>query len=159
NIRTEALANFVPDAERADLDALSKKALPAAPANFVAPKGPGRNYTVDDVVALAQDGLKGRNFEQGKARFTSTLCIKCHHFNGEGGNSGPDLTGSGNRYSLRDLLENIVDPSKVISDQYPTEQLQLKDGGVMVGRVIVQENGKLFLMTSALAPDALTPVD
>jgi putative heme-binding domain-containing protein len=159
NIRTEALANCVTEAERPNLDALSKQALPAPPANFVAPKGPGRNYTVDEVVALAKDGLKGRNFEQGKAMFASTLCIKCHHFNGEGGNSGPDLTGSGNRYSLRDLMENIIDPSKVISDQYPTEQLQLKDGGVMVGRVIVQENGKLFLMTSALAPDTLTPVD
>ena len=58
-----------------------------------------------------------------------------------------------------DLLENIIDPSKVISDQYPTEQIQLKDGGLIVGRVIVQENGKLFVMTSALVPDSLTPID
>lgn len=159
NIRTEALTNFAPEAERVALDELSKKAPPAAPANYVAPKGPGKDYTIDDVVALAKDGLKGRNFEQGKAMFNSALCINCHHFNGEGGNSGPDITGAGSRYSLRDLLENIIDPSKVISDQYPTEQIQLKDGGLVVGRVIVEENGKLFVMTSALAPDALTPVD
>jgi putative heme-binding domain-containing protein len=159
NIRAEALVNCVPEADRPALDELSKKAPPAAPVNYVAPKGPGRNYTVDEVVALAKDGFKGRNFEQGKAMFNSTLCINCHHFNGEGGNSGPDLTGAGNRYTIRDLLENIVDPSKVISDQYPTEQIQTKDGGLVVGRVIVEENGKLFVMTSALAPDALTPVD
>ncbi len=159
NIRTEALANFVPDDERAALDTLSKKAPPAPPSNLVVPKGPGRNYSVDEAVALARDGLKGRNFDQGKAMFSSTLCINCHHFNGEGGNVGPDLTGSGSRYTLHDLLENIIDPSKVISDQYPTEQIQTKDGGLIIGRVIVQENGKLFVMTSALAPDALTPVD
>ena len=159
NIRTEALANFVPEDERVALGEMSKKAPPALPANLVAPKGPGKNYSVDDAVALAKDGLKGRNFEQGKAMFSSTLCINCHHFSGEGGNSGPDLTGAGSRYTLRDLLENIVEPSKVISDQYPTEQIQTKDGGLIVGRVVVEENGKLFVMTSALAPDSLTPVD
>ncbi len=160
NIRNEALANSTPDAtERGALDQLSKQPAPTPPANVVQPKGPGKDYTVDEVVALAKDGLKGRNFEQGKAMFTSQLCINCHHFGGEGGNSGPDITGAGSRYTIRDLAENIIEPSKVISDQYPTEQLTLKDGGVVVGRVVVQENGKLFVMTSALAPDALTTVD
>src|SRR5204862_3980526 len=73
NIRTESLANFVPEAERAGLDELSKAAPPAAPANLVMPKGPGKNYTTDDLVAFAQGGLHGRNFEQGKAMFASTL--------------------------------------------------------------------------------------
>ncbi len=159
-IRTDALANCVPDAaERAALDTLSQQAPPAAPANLVMPKGPGKNYTADEIDALAKDGLKGRNFEQGKAMFASQLCINCHHFGRDGGNSGPDLTGSGSRYTVRDLAENIVEPSKVISDQYPSEQIDLKDGGVIVGRVVVQENGKLFVMTSALAPDALTAID
>jgi putative heme-binding domain-containing protein len=158
NIRSEALANFVPDGERAQLEALAKQAPPAAPANFIVPKGPGKNYSTDEIVALAQGGLHGRNFEKGKAMFASTLCVKCHHFAGDGGNVGPDITGAGSRYTLRDLVENIVEPSKVISDQYGTEQLEMKDGTTLVGRVIVEENGKIFLMQSALAPDALTPV-
>ena len=154
NIRTEALANFVTDpAERIALDESSKKAPPSAPANFVMPKGPGKAYTVDDVVALAEGHLKGRNFAQGKAMFTSTLCSACHHFNGDGGNIGPDLTGSGNRFTLRDLMENIIDPSKVISDQYGSEQIELKDGSLVIGRVAKEENGKLAVMTSPLAPD------
>ena len=160
NIRTEALQNFVPDAaERTALDESSKKAPPAPPTNFVTPKGPGKAYSVDEATALAQGGLKGRNFEQGKAMFAATLCINCHHFAGEGGNIGPDLTGAGSRYTLRDLLENIVDPSKVISDQYGSEQLTLKDGSTMIGRVVVEENGKLFVMTSPLAPDQQTAVN
>ena len=160
NMRKDALANTVPDAaERTALDVLSKEAPPAPPANLVAPKGPGKNYTVEDVVALAQTGMQGRNFEQGKAMYASTLCINCHKIKSDGGNIGPDLTGAGQRYSLRDLMENTIEPSKVISDQYGTEQLELKDGGTVVGRVIVEENGKLFVMTSALAPDAQTVVD
>jgi putative heme-binding domain-containing protein len=158
NIRTEALANFAPEAERTALDNLSKQAPPAPPANFVAPKGPGRNYTVDEALALTQGGLKGRNFEQGKVMFTSTLCIRCHHFNGEGGNIGPDISGAGNRYTLRDLLENIIEPSKVISDQYGTDQIEMKDGSLVIGRVVVEDKDTLSVMTSALAPETLTPV-
>ncbi|MES2658252.1 MAG: c-type cytochrome [Verrucomicrobiota bacterium] len=159
-IRSEALTNCVTDAtERAALDTLSKQAPPAPPVNLVMPKGPGKDYTAEEIESLAKDGMKGRNFEQGKAMFSSQLCINCHHFGGDGGNSGPDLTGSGSRYTVRDLAENIVEPSKVISDQYPSEQIDLKDGGVVVGRVVVEENGKLFVMTSALAPDALTTID
>lgn len=31
---------------------------------------------------------------------------------------GPDLTSAGAKYSPRDLLESILEPSKVVSDQY-----------------------------------------
>ena len=34
------------------------------------------------------------------------------------GRIGPDLTIASGRFSTRDLLESIVDPSKEISDQY-----------------------------------------
>lgn len=159
NIRTESLAAFVPDDEKTALDELSKKAPTPIAANFVAPKGPGKAYTVDDVVKLVGTGLKGRNFQNGKAMYSSTLCAACHHFAGEGGNVGPDLTGSGNRYTIRDLAENILDPSKVVSDQYGSEQIEKKDGSVVIGRVVVEENGKLFAMTSPMTPDALTAVN
>ena len=160
NIRNEALANVVTDAaERADLEKLAKSAKPAPLANIVAPKGPGKNYATADVVALAGEGIKGRNFEQGKAMYASVLCVNCHKMNGDGGNIGPDLTGAGKRYTLADLMDNIIEPSKVISDQYGTEQIEMKDGSMVVGRVTVVENGKAFVMTSALAPDALTTID
>jgi putative heme-binding domain-containing protein len=158
NIRTEALATFVPDAEKAALDELSKKPPTPLVANFVAPKGPGKAYSVDDVVKLVGSGLTGRSFQNGKAMFSSTLCASCHHFVGEGGNVGPDLKGSGNRYTIRDLAENIIDPSKVVSDQYGSEQIEKKDGSLVIGRVVVEENGKLFVMTSPMTPDAQTAV-
>jgi putative heme-binding domain-containing protein len=159
NIRTEALANFVTDpAESAALDALSKQVPPAAPANVVMPKGPGKAYTTDDIVALTQGGLHKRNFAQGQAMYAATLCAQCHHFNGAGGNIGPDLTGAGNRYTMRDLAENIIEPSKVISDQYGSEQIELKDGGLVVGRPVVEENGKLFVMTNPFTPNELSSV-
>ncbi len=157
NIRTEAL-QLVPEADRPALDELSKAKPAATPGVTVAAKGPGRAWTVDEVEKLVAGGLTGRDFANGKAMYAATLCASCHKFAGEGGNIGPDLTGSSNRYTIRDLAENIIDPSKVISDQYGTDYIDLKDGGVIVGRVTGEEAGKLMVMTSPLAPDELTPV-
>lgn len=154
NIRKDALATFVPKEELASLEALSNKveAITTIP-NYVAPKGPGKNWTVDEVVALTTGGLKGRDFANGEAMYRSIMCSTCHRFNGEGGSIGPDLTGSGNRYTLRDLMENIVDPSKVISDQYDSHEITKKDGSVIIGRIVVEENGKVFIMTNPFAPN------
>jgi len=91
--------------------------------------------------------------------YRATMCATCHRFNGEGGSIGPDLTGSGNRYTLRDLLENIVDPSKVISDQYDSHELVMKDGTTLLGRIVVEENGKVFVMTNPFAPNDHVAID
>ncbi len=159
NARTEAMANFVPDSEKAALEALSTKEDKPAVANYVAPKGPGKAYTIEEVVALAKTGLTHRNYETGKAMFSSIMCIACHHFNGEGGNIAPDITGAANRYTMRDLMENIIDPSKVISDQYGTHQIEKKDGTTLIGRVVGEENGKLSVMTNPFAPGELTTLN
>jgi putative heme-binding domain-containing protein len=158
NIRKEALDNFVPADERAALDELSQRKTPSPLANVVMPKGPGRAWSVDDIVKVAGSGLTGRDFERGKAMYAATLCAGCHKFAGDGGSIGPDLTGSGNRYTIRDLAENIVDPSKVISDQYGSEEIVRKDGSLTIGRVIGEEAGKLMVMASPLMPNELTPV-
>lgn len=159
NIRDLALANCVTDdAERVSLAALANTVIPTEVIPLVQPKGPGKNYTTDEIVALAENGLKKRNFEQGKAMFSSVLCINCHHFGSQGGNTGPDLTGAGNRYTVRDLTESITEPSKVVSDQYPSEIITLKNGQTVIGRVVVEENNTLFVMPSAFAPNTLIPV-
>ena len=158
-IRALALAHCVSDdAERAALKTLAETVIPTEATPVISPKGPGKNYTTEEIVALAETGLKKRNFENGKAMFSAVLCINCHHFGSSGGNTGPDLTGSGNRYNIRDLTENITEPSKVISDQYPSEVITLKNGQTVVGRVVVEENNTLFVMTSAFAPNALTAI-
>lgn len=159
-IRDLALQNCVTDpAERSSLQTLATTVTTSAPEPVIPPKGPGKAYTVDDIVTLVEkSGLKGRNFAQGKAMFSSVMCIQCHHFGNSGGNTGPDLTGSGNRYTVRDLSENIVEPSKVVSDQYPSEIITLKNGQSLTGRVVVEENNTLFVMTSAFAPNALTSI-
>ncbi|HTO02450.1 MAG TPA: hypothetical protein VL069_02055, partial [Opitutus sp.] len=74
-------------------------------------------------------------------------------FNGEGGGIGPDISGAGNRYTIRDLLENIIDPSRVISDQYGSEQFELNDGSMMVGRAVGEEHGELLVASNPFTPE------
>ena len=158
NIRTESLANVADPAERAALGALSKPPAPSFAAGAITPKGPGRSYTVKDTVALMPAKLSGRDFASGKALFAATACIVCHRFGSEGGSVGPDLSTAGSRYSMRDLLENIIEPSLVISDQYGTEQIDQQDGSVAIGRVVGDAPGELLLMSNPFAPDERTHV-
>jgi putative heme-binding domain-containing protein len=158
NTRKEALANFAPPDELAALDVLSSKVEAADIPNYVPAKGPGKTYTIDEVVALAKDGLKGRDFENGKAMYTTTMCATCHRFNGGDGSIGPDLTGVGNRYTLRDLMENILEPSKVVSDQYDSHVIEKKDGSLVIGRVVSEDAGTLQVMMNPFAPTQLTAI-
>jgi putative heme-binding domain-containing protein len=153
NFRKEALANVADPAERQALDALSSKKEGTGPVpDFAPPKGPGQDYTIDEILAFAGDGLKGRNFEDGRRLFHSAACFSCHRFDGAGGGVGPDLTAAASRYTLRDLLENIVEPSKVISDQYGSEQIELADGSSMIGRAY-EENGRIYVVFDPRNPD------
>ncbi len=158
NIRTESLEKIPDRAERLSLDSLSKP----PPAKFlvgaITPKGPGRSYTTADAATLAPGPLRDRDFEHGKALFAATACIICHSFKGEGGGIGPDLTEAGSRYSVRDLMQNITEPSLVIADQYMSEQLDLADGNTVIGRVVGEEKGELLVMCNPFAPDEKTRV-
>ena len=62
-------------------------------------------------------------------------CAACHRFAGEGGSSGPDLTSLGNKFTARDVLEAIIEPSKVVSDQFGGSIVTRKDGSTLAGRV------------------------
>lgn len=122
------------------------------------PKGPGRNWKLDDAVAAVSNDSTNRNFSQGKMLFAATLCSSCHGMRGEGGASGPDLTQIGTRFSNKDILESIIDPSKVISDQYAATVLTLKDGSTIYGRLKNEESGKYYMATNPFAPQSVEVV-
>ncbi len=105
------------------------------------------NWQMSDLLPLLDEVSEGRSFEQGKLAYHAAQCQKCHRFANEGGSTGPDLTGAGNRFSPRDLLESILSPSRVISDQYKGSVVVTKDGNVWTGRVINHDEDKLVLRT------------
>ncbi len=60
----------------------------------------------------------------------------CHRFAGFGGATGPDLTQAAGRFGVKELAEAIIDPSKVIAEQYGTTVVRTNDGKTYTGRKI-----------------------
>jgi putative heme-binding domain-containing protein len=86
---------------------------------------------------------------RGKAVFTKANCIKCHKFGTEGEGVGPDLTTVAKRFKRVDILDSIVYPSKVISDQYRSVKITTKNGQEIVGLAAVQGDTVTVLLSDA----------
>ncbi len=146
NIEHECLSRLTEN-ERLALEAqgiLERWVPPALPR----PEGPGREWTVEAVLAAATTGLDaGRNFERGKQAFAAARCVVCHRYATEGGSTGPDLTQAAGRFRLEDLVEAIVDPSRVISDQYRASVVLTADGRVVTGRIVSESPETLMVVT------------
>jgi len=83
--------------------------------------------------------------EQGRALFDKN-CAGCHTLYGEGGKLAPDLTGAG-RGNLDYLLENIVDPSAVVTKEFRTTVALLVDGRVLTGLMTSRNEDVVTLAT------------
>lgn len=141
--REDALAK-VPADQKVLLDDIASQSLIAALPNVTPPKGPGQKWTTETALKVLKEPLRKRNYNRGRELFHATSCVKCHRYNGEGGAIGPDLSLAGKKFPLPDLLDNIVTPSKVISDQFGSQQVVTEDGEVLNGRV-VEIDGKLHV--------------
>jgi putative heme-binding domain-containing protein len=162
-MRADVLAALSP-AEVAALGELADSKLAALPPFRAVPaRGPGREWTVDEAVSLLPAGLRGRDFAAGRNLFHATGCAACHRFTGEGGSVGPDLTSLANKFTPRDLLEAILEPSKVVSDQYAGAVLHRRDGAVLFGFVTERRAGDRRVFTvvpaTAAAEPLLVPAD
>jgi putative heme-binding domain-containing protein len=159
--RQNALSN-VPKNQFAHFNTLSGDSLLDDSGNDLAdlpqPKGPGRRWTVESASLVADSGLVDRNLEQGKMMFAATLCSSCHTMQGEGGNVGPDLTQLGSRFTTKDMLEAILDPNKVVSDQYAATVFVMKDGSSIVGRLTNEDENKYFVSQNPFAPQTLREI-
>jgi putative heme-binding domain-containing protein len=119
------------------------------------PKGPGREWKLDELVNYTQPRLKGRDFKNGQKMYAAARCVVCHRFNGEGGATGPDLSQVAGRFTLKDLCESIVEPSKVVSDQYRAALVLTKSGKEYVGRIVSETNDSLTILVD---PEVSTKV-
>jgi putative heme-binding domain-containing protein len=158
-IRQDALAPLSDEVQRALKPILDEKP-PAQPAFVAATKRPVvAEWTLQTLVPLVATGLKDRDYRRGRKMFAAANCFACHRFDNQGGSVGPDLTILAGRFSPRDILESIVDPSKQISDQYGSVQILTTDGKVVAGRIVNLAGDTVRVQTNMMAPSALTGVD
>ncbi len=121
--------------------------------NVEGPKGPGRNWEIDTALKYIEQDKGVRNYKRGKELFIAIKCASCHTMKGEGGSIGPDLTQLATRFSKKDMLEAIIEPNKVISDQYESKVFTLKDGKTIMGRLKGETEKSYVISQNPYAPN------
>ncbi|MFZ9091998.1 MAG: c-type cytochrome, partial [Planctomycetaceae bacterium] len=116
-------------------------------------------WSLNELSAAATTGLKGRDFANGQKMFAAAGCYACHRFRNQGGMTGPDLTSAGRRYSVKDLLDQVVNPSKVINEQFAAVTVVTEDGLVHNGVVVNLNGDRLTLNTDLTNPNQRVNID
>lgn len=146
-IREDAIAHL-PAAEKASVAWLLGDVATIDLAGLPVPKGPPEVWTTETAMALFDEELEGRDFDNGKLMYSAGKCIACHRFQGTGGFCGPDLGAVGSRFSLRDIVLSICEPSHTISEQYQASVVTRTDGDAIYGRVIYRNDQEIAVASN-----------
>jgi putative heme-binding domain-containing protein len=95
---------------------------------------------------------------RGMHAFVKAQCTQCHAAVGHGVNLGPNLAESVKQLRARELLVQILEPSRTIHEKYRTSQFVLESGRVVSGVVIEESPDTLRIATNLLAPEQTTVV-
>jgi putative heme-binding domain-containing protein len=161
-IRNDFLATFSEEEKKTLTELIDKKPERKSVIENVGAMFAGRtpkNWTLEELSAAAKDGMKARSFENGRKMFGAAACFACHRFGNEGGMTGPDLTGAGGRYSPHDLLDQIINPSKEINEQFVPIIVTMEDGSVHTGVVVNLKGDDLVVNVNPAEPNNSVTID
>jgi putative heme-binding domain-containing protein len=145
HFRDEAIATLSPEDKLALTPFLPKEEKKETVARkFV------QAWKLEDLTSSIELLKRGRSFDKGRDAFASAQCVECHRFGNKGGSVGPELTAVASRMSAKDILESIIEPSKVVSEQFQNTTLFLKNGDDVTGRIIDENDDKIVVVTDAL---------
>ena len=111
-----------------------------------------QRWTMTDFDLLPS--LAGRDLERGKKMFAVGRCVACHRVGASGAPVGPDLSAISARFTPRDVLRAVLEPSRVVAEKYRSETFVLNDGRTVSGRVMP---GDYRAATLRVAIDPLDP--
>ena len=153
NIREEALGHCT-DTHREALQGITGEDFNPLPNFEIKPvQGPGQVWKLEE--ARRHTNFRQANFENGRSLYFAASCGKCHRFNGLGGNVGPDLTSIRNKFDVNYVIEHIIDPNKIISDQYQSSVLLTADGRSITGLMSVAD-GKIVVYPADVNAEPVT---
>jgi putative heme-binding domain-containing protein len=161
-IRTDAIATLSEEERRSLAELLAKTPERKSPLEVLGQAFAGRTptiWTLEELSAAAQSSLRRRDFDTGRRMFASSACFACHRFGNEGGMTGPDLTSAGRRYSPHDLLDQIINPSKVINEQFSAVKVLTESGQVHTGVVVNLSGDNFTLNTDLTDPNQRVSID
>ena len=150
-IRTEMLETLTP-AERDAVSPLLAVATDAALPRSTGPQVLVRDWKAEELIPLLDRVGSKRSFDAGKQAFAGAQCALCHRMGNAGGLVGPDLTAVGSRFNRRDLLDSILNPSRVLDDKFRNTVLTLASGANIIGTIEREDEKTITIRTSPLLP-------
>lgn len=102
----------------------------------------GDTIDPEDLLALPGDVGRGREWFFSES---ATSCKSCHRAEGRGTELGPDLSTVGSKYSRRDLLRQILEPSREVDPKFATRAIATRDGQVHVGVLASRSDREVVL--------------
>jgi putative heme-binding domain-containing protein len=119
----------------------------APPAELPVDEGRDK-WSYDELLTfLASDAGKLGDPARGQAVFAKAQCAACHRVGSYGETLGPDLTTVGQRFQRKEILESIVYPSHIISDQYASRVI-VANGKSYAGLVTPRGQGVTVLLST-----------
>lgn len=91
---------------------------------------------------------KAGNPQRGAQVFKDSQCINCHRFGTQGEGIGPDLTTVSQRFQRKEILESVIYPNQVVSDQYASKLILTADGKTYTGIVAPAADGGTTVLQS-----------
>lgn len=92
------------------------------------------------------DNLSSSSIEKGMDLFKTTACFACHTIDNEKELIGPTLNGIGNRMTREEIYESIINPSEIIKPSMEGTKISLKNGRVLLGRIVHSDQQAFDLM-------------
>jgi len=126
------------------------KTYPELPPATIAESSVANNWNARELLDFLEgpvgkqgNPLKGALIFAGKGQ-----CAKCHRFGPAGETIGPDLTTVSRRFQKREVLESVLFPSQIISDQYASQTIVTKKGLTHFGIVQSLSDGRYIVLQS-----------
>lgn len=161
-IKNDSLATFTDAEKETHAELIAKKPEVKSAIENLGAIFAGRTptmWTLEELSKAAETGMTGRDFDNGRKMFSAAACYACHRFGNAGGMNGPDLTGSGGRYSPHDLLDQIINPSKEINEQFAPIVVTKNDGSIVSGVVVNLKGDNVTLNTDLTDPNQRVNID
>lgn len=136
-LRQDAVAGLTEEQKRELGDLLEPKAA-VAETTLTIDRPLVRQWTLAEAIESVETSNHPGDADRGAEVFRQANCAACHRLQGRGGVIGPDLSSAAGRFSRRDLLASIIEPSQVVAQAYRGVRVVTADGRVIAGRVATE---------------------
>lgn len=145
-----------------EMSKLAEVVHPPKPASLSPHAMPGHTFRVwklEDLEPRLAEVGKGRSYEKGKAAAIATQCVFCHTMSTDrslpAGLFGPELVQVSARFGRRDLLDHILNPSKIVDEKFRFVTIKRADGTTVIGSLESEDDERVTLKPNPLSPETV----